>query len=82
MNIHTGSIEERVKREVAFHVDRPWDEIKNDESLINDLYLDSLDSVEVVIGLEAEFDLEISDEQAEKFVTVQDLLDYVTAKTS
>jgi len=53
------------------------DEIKNDASFVDDLGADSLDTVELVMALEDEFETEIPDEEAEKITTVQQAIDYV-----
>lgn len=49
---------------------------------VNDLGADSLDTVELIMEIEQEFDIEIPDEDAEKMLTVQDAVDYVTSKIS
>ena len=54
-------------------------EVKIDSSFVDDLGADSLDTVELVMALEEEFDTEIPDEEAEKITTVQAAVDYVTA---
>jgi len=56
--------------------------VKNESSFVNDLGADSLDTVELVMALEEEFECEIPDEQAEKINTVQEAIDYVTANTN
>lgn len=71
------SIEERVKSVVAEQLDVSGD-IDNNASFIDDLGADSLDTVELVMSLEEEFDCEISDDQAENITTVQEAIDYVT----
>ena len=53
-------------------------EVKIESSFTNDLGADSLDTVELVMGLEEEFDTEIPDEEAEKITSVQEAIDYVT----
>ena len=53
------------------------DEIKDDASFVDDLGADSLDTVELVMALEEEFETEIPDEEAEKITTVQNAIDYV-----
>ncbi len=53
------------------------DKIKNASSFIDDLGADSLDTVELVMALEEEFDTEIPDEEAEKITTVQQAIDYI-----
>ena len=52
-------------------------EVKNEASFVDDLGADSLDTVELVMALEEEFDTEIPDEEAEKITTVQAAIDYV-----
>jgi acyl carrier protein len=54
-------------------------EIKNDSSFVDDLGADSLDTVELVMALEEEFECEIPDEEAEKITNVQQAIDYVNA---
>ncbi|HAY40921.1 MAG TPA: acyl carrier protein [Gammaproteobacteria bacterium] len=71
------SIEQRVKNVVAEQLDVSGD-IDNNASFIDDLGADSLDTVELVMSLEEEFDCEISDDQAENITTVQEAIDYVT----
>ena len=71
------SVEERVKGLVAEQLSVDADEIKNESSFIDDLGADSLDTVELVMALEEEFDMEISDEHAENILTVQTAIDYI-----
>lgn len=76
------NIEERVKAVVVQQLavnDIVVETVKNDAHLVHDLGFDSLDLVEGVMGIEDEFGLEISDEEGEKLVTVQQVIDYVTA---
>ena len=75
------SIEERVKKIVAEQLGSGEDEITNESSFIDDLGADSLDTVELVMALEEEFDIEIPDDDAEKIATVQAAIDYVTANS-
>lgn len=58
------------------------EDVKMDSSFVNDLGADSLDRVELVMALEDEFDIEILDEDAEKFIKVSDVLAYVKSKVS
>lgn len=58
------------------------DYIKDDSLLEKDLGMDSLDSIEVTMAVEDEFDIEIADEDFDRLKTVQDLLDYVEAHAS
>ena len=71
-----SNIEERVKKIVAEQLGVK-DEIANDASFVDDLGADSLDTVELVMALEEEFECEIPDDEAEKITTVQQAIDYV-----
>jgi len=73
-----ASIAERVKQIVAEQLGVDEDQVTNEASFMEDLGADSLDTVELVMALEEEFDIEISDEDAEKIQTVQDAIDYIT----
>ena len=73
------NIEQRVKKIVAEQVGVNESEIKTEASFVDDLGADSLDTVELVMALEEEFECEIPDEEAEKITTVQQAIDYVTA---
>ena len=73
------SIEQRVKKIVSEQLGVNEAEVKNESSFVNDLGADSLDTVELVMALEEEFDCEIPDEEAEKIATVQQAIDYVSA---
>ncbi len=73
-----ASIDEKVKLIVAEQLGVDADQVTNDASFMDDLGADSLDTVELVMALEEEFDVEISDEDAEKIQTVQDAIDYLT----
>ncbi|SFV65540.1 Acyl carrier protein [hydrothermal vent metagenome] len=70
------SIEDRVKEVVKEQLDVKGD-VDNNASFIDDLGADSLDTVELVMSLEEEFDCEIPDDEAEKITTVQEAIDYV-----
>jgi acyl carrier protein len=72
-----GSIEERVKEIICEQLGVSADEVTPQASFIEDLGADSLDLVELVMALEEEYGMEISDEDAEKIRTVQDVLDYI-----
>ncbi|GLH31273.1 MULTISPECIES: acyl carrier protein [Pseudomonas] len=74
-----STIEERVKKIVAEQLGVKEEEIKNESSFVDDLGADSLDTVELVMALEEEFETEIPDEEAEKITTVQAAIDYVNA---
>lgn len=74
-----STIEERVKKIVAEQLGVKLEEVTNEASFVDDLGADSLDTVELVMALEEEFETEIPDEDAEKISTVQSAIDYVTA---
>ena len=74
-----STIEERVKKIVAEQLGVKEEEVKNESSFVDDLGADSLDTVELVMALEEEFETEIPDEEAEKITTVQAAIDYVNA---
>ena len=72
---------ERVKKVLVEQLDVSEDEVTPQASLIDDLGADSLDVVEIIMGLEEEFDIEIPDEDAEKNITnVQGIVDYIEEK--
>jgi len=71
------SVNERVKNIVAEQLGIGVEEINNESSFIDDLGADSLDTVELVMALEEEFDIEISDDEAENISTVQAAIEYV-----
>jgi acyl carrier protein len=58
------------------------DQITPDTSLMKDLEADSLDAVEIIMGIETEFDIEIPDDEAEKFQSIGDIVSYVDSKTA
>jgi acyl carrier protein len=71
------NIEQRVKKIVAEQLGVNEGDVKNSSSFVNDLGADSLDTVELVMALEEEFETEIPDEEAEKITTVQQAVDYI-----
>lgn len=75
------NIEQRVKKIVAEQLGVNEADIKTESSFVDDLGADSLDTVELVMALEDEFETEIPDDQAEKITTVQQAIDYVQAHT-
>ena len=74
-------VEERIKKIVAEQLGVNETEVKNESSFVDDLGADSLDTVELVMALEEEFECEIPDEQAEKIHTVQQAIDYINSHT-
>ena len=74
-----SDIEQRVKKIVAEQLGVNEAEVKHESSFVDDLGADSLDTVELVMALEEEFECEIPDEEAEKITTVQQAIDYVSA---
>jgi acyl carrier protein len=76
-----SSVEERVKQIVVEQLGVSEDEVSGDSSFVDDLGADSLDTVELVMALEEEFNCEIPDEEAEKIATVQQAVDYINAHT-
>ena len=74
-----STIEERVKKIVVEQLGVKEEEVSSESSFVDDLGADSLDTVELVMALEEEFETEIPDEDAEKITTVQQATDYVNA---
>lgn len=74
-----SSIEDRVTDIVVEQLGLERDKITPDHKFVDDLGADSLDTVELVMALEEEFELEIPDEEAEKITTLRDAIAYVEA---
>tara|TARA_B100000686_G_C16565049_1_gene849833 strand:- start:679 stop:915 length:237 start_codon:yes stop_codon:yes gene_type:complete len=72
-----SSVEERVKEIIIDQLGVEEKQVELSASFIDDLGADSLDTVELVMALEEEFDIEIPDEEAEKIATVQQAVDYI-----
>ena len=72
-----SDIQQRVRKIVSEQLGTDDDKIKNESSFVDDLGADSLDTVELVMALEEEFDTEIPDDEAEKITTVQQEIDYI-----
>jgi acyl carrier protein len=68
---------ERVKKVVKEQLGKDDSELKENTSFIDDLGADSLDTVELVMAFEEEFDTEIPDDKAEKITTIKDTVDYI-----
>lgn len=77
-----SEIEARVKKIVAEQLSVSDEQVTNAASFVDDLGADSLDTVELVMALEEEFEADIPDEEAEKIVTVQDAIDFIKAHSS
>ncbi len=73
------SVEEKIKKIIADKLSVDISEVVPEASFVDDLGADSLDLVELIMSMEEELDIEISDEDAEKLVTVKDAIDFVTA---
>lgn len=74
------SIEDRVKKIVVEQLGVKEEDVKLEASFVDDLGADSLDTVELVMALEEEFETEIPDEDAEKITTVKQVIDYIKAR--
>jgi acyl carrier protein len=74
-----STIEERVRKIVVEQLGVKEEEVSIESSFVDDLGADSLDTVELVMALEEEFDTEIPDEEAEKITTVQQAINYINA---
>ena len=73
------SILDKVKKIIADKLSVDLEELVPEASFVDDLGADSLDLVELIMSMEEEFDIEISDEEAEKLVTVKDVFEYIAA---
>ena len=74
-----SNIQERVIKMVAEQLGVKEEDVQTTSSFVEDLGADSLDTVELIMALEEEFDAEIPDEEAEKIATVLDAINYITA---
>ncbi|NNC22660.1 acyl carrier protein [Salinisphaera sp. USBA-960] len=77
-----SSVEERVQKIIAEQLSVSDDQVTGSAGFVDDLGADSLDTVELVMALEEEFDMEIPDEEAEKITTVQRAIDYIKSNAS
>lgn len=80
MAMNTSEIESRVKKIVVEQLGVKEDEVTVDASFVDDLGADSLDTVELVMALEEEFETEIPDEDAEKIITIKDAVSYIVGR--
>ncbi len=76
------SVEEKVKEIIVDQLGVDEKQVNSEASFIDDLGADSLDTVELVMALEEEFDIEIPDEDAEKIATVQNAVGYIKGQTN
>ena len=74
------SVEDRVKKIIAEQLSVSEDKVVPEASFVGDLGADSLDTVELVMALEDQFETEIPDEDAQKILTVKDAIEYVTSR--
>ena len=76
-----SNIEDRVKKIIVEQLGVKEEDVTLNASFVDDLGADSLDTVELVMALEEEFETEIPDEDAEKITTVQQVMDYITERS-
>jgi acyl carrier protein len=74
-----STVDERVKKIIVEQLGVKEEEVVNSASFVDDLGADSLDTVELVMALEEEFECEIPDEDSAKITNVQEAIDYVNA---
>jgi acyl carrier protein len=75
-------VEEKVKNIIVEQLGVEPEQVKPEAQFVNDLGADSLDTVELIMALEEEFDIEIPDEQAEKIKTVGEALQHIVDKVA
>lgn len=80
MTMKVNEIETRVKKIVVEQLGVKEEEVTTDASFVDDLGADSLDTVELVMALEEEFETEIPDEDAEKIITIKDAVKYIVER--
>jgi len=76
------NLEERVKKIITEQLAVDSSEVTDEAKFVEDLGADSLDTVELVMALEEEFDIEIPDEDAEKIRTVKEAIEYIKDKVA
>lgn len=75
----TASPQERIISIIADQLSLNSSEIQPSQTLIEDLKMDELDRIELILELEEQFGIEIAEEDSEKFLTVQDIVNYISA---
>ena len=75
------SVEERIKKIVCEQLGVSQEEAKLEASFVDDLGADSLDTVELVMAFEEEFEIEIPDEEAEEIATIKNAIDYINSNS-
>ena len=73
------SVEDKVKKIIAEKLSVDMEEVVPDASFVDDLGADSLDLVELIMSMEEEFDMDISDEDAEQIASVKDAIEYINS---
>lgn len=76
------AVEDRIKKIIAEQLGVKEEEVKSESAFIDDLGADSLDTVELIMSLEEEFNIEIPDDDAEKMVKVSDVVQYIKTKVA
>lgn len=76
-----SDVEKKIRKIICEQLDVPEGDVVPTASFVDDLGADSLDQVELIMAMEEEFDVSISDEDAEKIATVQDAINYITKAT-
>ncbi len=71
------SVEQKIKKIICEQLEVSEEDVVPEASFVDDLGADSLDQVELIMALEEEFDISISDEEAEKIITVRDAIEYI-----
>ena len=74
-----SDVEDRIKKRICEQLGVKEEEVTSEASFVEDLGADSLDTVELVMALEEEFETEIPDEEAEKITTVKEAIDYIVS---
>jgi acyl carrier protein len=81
-NIKASTTADRIKRVISEQLGIAQADVKPEQTFVDDLGADSLDEVELVMAIEDEFEIEIPDDEAGGITTVQQAIDYITAKVS